>query len=77
MSRNKLENFVNKFNQLRQAGYSAHLDVDTHAGQAWIELRVLLGPGPMKYTDKKPQKQHRIPSYLRRQERRKSCKVGC
>ena len=50
--------------------------MDTHAGQAWIGLRVMLGPGPMKYTKKKPQKQHRSPSYLRRQERRKAARLA-
>ena len=69
MSKSELENFVNKFHQLRQAGYTAHLDVDTHAGQSWVGLRVMLGPAPMKYAQKK---QHRSPSYLRRQERRKA-----
>ena len=73
MSKSELENFVNKFHQLRQAGYTAHLDVDTHAGQSWVGLRVMLGPAPMKYAQKK---QHRSPSYLRRQERRKAARAA-
>ena len=74
MTRSELENFVQKFQQLRQAGYTAHLDVDTHAGQSWVALRVMLGP--IKYTQKKPQQRHRSPSYLRRQERRKAARLA-
>ena len=35
--------FVKKFCQLWNAGCTAHLDVDTHAGNAWVGLRVQLG----------------------------------
>ena len=70
MSRSELENFVNKFQQLRQAGYTAHLDVDTHAGKAWVRLHVMLEP--MKHSQKTPKQRHRSPSYLKRQERRKA-----
>ena len=31
-------------NSLRKAGVTAYLDVDTYAGQAWVGLRVMLGP---------------------------------
>ena len=31
------------FHQLWKAGDTAHLDLDTHAGQAWIGLRTPLG----------------------------------
>ena len=34
---------VNNFKELWKSGRSAHLDLDTHAGQAWIGLRVRLG----------------------------------
>ena len=48
MSSAELENFVFK-NQLRRAGMTAHLDMDTHAGQAWLGLRVMLGSVPVTY----------------------------
>ena len=75
MSRSELENFVQKFHQLRQAGFTAHLDVDTHAGQAWVGLHVMLGPGPIKHSQTKSPR-HRSPSYLKRQERRKAARLA-
>ena len=44
----ELETFVRKFHQLWNYGLTAHLDLDTHAGNAWVGLRVQLGqvPGP-------------------------------
>ena len=44
----ELQNFVNKFHQLRQAGFTAHLDVDAHAGQAWVRLHLMLESGPIQ-----------------------------
>ena len=71
----ELGNFLKMFHQLRKAGRTAHLDIDTHAGQAWVGLRVMLG------SDKNQQQfqssstsRHRSPSYYRRQERRKAAK---
>ena len=45
----ELDTFVKKFNQLWKDGVTAHLDLDTHAGDAWVGLRVRLGhvPGPL------------------------------
>ena len=45
----KLDTFVKKFHQLWSDGVTAHLDLDTHAGDAWVGLRVRLGqvPGPL------------------------------
>ena len=60
MKMSELQNFVNKFHQLRQAGFTAHLDRDAHAGQAWVCLHLM------------PEPKHRSPSYLKRQERRKA-----
>ena len=47
----ELDTFVHKFHQLWNAGYNAHLDLDTHAGLAWVGLRVQLGhvPGPLHH----------------------------
>ena len=39
----ELDNFVRKFHQLWNDGLTAHLDLDTHAGTAWVGLRVQLG----------------------------------
>ena len=50
MAATELNAFICKFHQLWQAGLTAHLDVDTHAGNAWVGLRVQLGhhvPGPI------------------------------
>ena len=45
----ELDTFVKKFHQLWNDGITAHLDLDTHAGDAWVGLRVRLGqvPGPL------------------------------
>ena len=47
----ELDTFVKKFHQLWNDGVTAHLDLDTHAGDAWVGLRVRLGqvPGPLHY----------------------------
>ena len=39
----KLHSFINIFHQLWKAGETAHLDLNTHAGQAWIGPRTRLG----------------------------------
>ena len=39
----KLHSFINIFHQLWKAGDTAHIDLNTHAGQAWIGIRTPLG----------------------------------
>ena len=39
----KLHSFINTFHLLWKAGETAHLNLDTHAGQAWIGIRTPLG----------------------------------
>ena len=39
----ELNNFIVKFKQLWRSGQDAHLDMDCHAGQAWVGIRVQLG----------------------------------
>ena len=39
----ELDSFLKKFHQLWIAGHSAHLDLESHAGRAWVGLRVQLG----------------------------------
>ena len=67
MSELELTNFVRKFLQLKKAGATAHLDVDTRAGEAWVRLSVQL--------QKPTRKPRRSPSYYRRQEKRKAAAV--
>ena len=43
MDMTQLQSFIFKFHQLWAAGETAHLDLDTHAGKAWVGLRVKLG----------------------------------
>ena len=45
----ELDTFVRKFHQLWNDGFTAHLDLDTQAGNAWVGLRLNLGqvPGPV------------------------------
>ena len=46
----ELESFFTKFRSLLNSGYDAHLEVNSHAGQAWVSLRVRQGhaPGPVQ-----------------------------
>eukprot|EP00092_Neocalanus_flemingeri_P078449 GFUD01097580.1.p1 GENE.GFUD01097580.1~~GFUD01097580.1.p1 ORF type:complete len:227 (-),score=45.55 GFUD01097580.1:81-761(-) len=39
----KLDSFVQKFQQLWNAGFIAHLDLESCAGNAWVGLRLQLG----------------------------------
>jgi hypothetical protein len=72
----ELDTFVKKFQQLWNDGLTAHLDLDTQAGNAWVGLRVQLGhaPGPPHHHQVHPfQKVHRnveSPSRQRRRARR-------
>ena len=70
MSNAELQNFLNKFQQLRQDSFTAHLDVDAHAGQAWVRLHLMLESGPIQ------RPKHRSPSYLKRQDRRKAARLA-
>ena len=77
MQVNELDSFVQKFNQLWKAGFTAHLDLDTHAGNAWVGLRVQLGPvpvGPVPHPYYPPPSRHRGPSYHRRLEKRRAAR---
>ena len=42
----EIDNFVKKFKNLWTSGYDAHLDINSHAGKAWIGLRLRLGEYP-------------------------------
>ena len=80
MSTTELDTFVQKFHQLWNAGLNAHLDLDCHAGVAWVGLRLQLGhpPGP-KHHQVFPSSGHRkvfSPSYQRRRERRSAARAS-
>ena len=81
MSITEIDNFVKKFYQLWNAGHTAHLDVDTHAGNAWVGLRVQLGhaPGPLHHHPHPPffqaQKKTVSPSRQRRRARRAAARM--
>merc|ERR1712126_294067 len=74
----ELSSFLTKFHQLRRAGVTTHLDVDTCAGRAWVGLRVMLGPvqHPHNHPQNVPNVKRRSPSYYRRQERRKAARAA-
>ena len=75
MSRSELDNFVFKFHQLRSRGFTAHLDLDTHARKAWEGLRVMLGNVQQQH-QVNSKSRNRSQSYFRRQERRKAARAA-
>ena len=58
-------NFVAKFCQLWQAGITANLHVETHAGMAWCQVREQLGRAPAP-AHRRPQAQRQQPGPRRR-----------
>ena len=76
MNKKELQSFIFKFHQLWEAGLTAHLDLDTHAGQAWVGLRVQLGQAHGGPVHQRQPSSHRSPAYHRRQERRKAAKAA-
>ena len=74
----ELDSFVQKFHQLWKAGVTAHLDLDAHAGTAWVGLRFQLVqvPGPVHHQDHQPHPQRRGPAYQRHQEKRKAVRAA-
>ena len=65
----EINSFVIKFQQLWKAGFDAHLDLETHAGNAWVGLRLNLRQLP-SYSEGRYQQNRQSPSRLRRRERR-------
>ena len=78
MAVNEIESFIKKFYQLWSAGVSAHLDLDTHAGEAWVGLRVKLGHAPPGHhhhlLHPQPFQKHVSPSRQRRRARREAAR---
>ena len=75
MCQREIESFLQKFYQLQRAGQTAHLDLDTHAGQAWVGLRVQLGHGPGQYMHPHLKKAEG-PSRQRRRKKRAAARVA-
>ena len=75
MCQREIESFLQKFYQLQRAGQTAHLDLDTHAGQAWVGLRVQLGHGPGQYLHPHLKKAEG-PSRQRRRKKRAAARVA-
>ena len=71
----ELDSFIRKFHQLWRAGFTAHLDIDAHAGQAWVGIRAQLGPAPgpahQEVHHHHFRSPRRGPAYQRRQGRRR------
>ena len=79
----ELDTFVKKFHQLWNDGFTAHLDLDTQAGNAWVGLRVQLGqvPGPPHHhplprSHGQTHQVYRGPAYQRRQEKRQAARAA-
>ena len=75
----ELDSFVRKFHQLWNDGFTAHLDLDTQTGNAWVGIRVNLGhvPGPIhEHVAPFPKNRHVPPSRLRRRARREAARMN-
>ena len=73
MNCSELDSFIQKFKHLWHSGVNAHLDVNTHAGHAWVHLHVQLGQAPGPLHPQAYQPHHRkkdSPSRQRRRARR-------
>ena len=70
MATQEIYSFVQKFQQLRSFGYSAHLDIDTHAGNAWVGLCLKLDHVPHTSHQHAYHQKTFSASRIRRRERR-------
>ena len=76
MAHIEIDRFVSKFKHLWSLGLDATIKVETHAGQAWVNLQVGLGcpPLPQQYhlpqQHGRPRHHHVGPTQHRRRERR-------
>ena len=81
MNSSELDTFIVKFRHLWKAGLDAHLDIESHAGQAWVGLHVRLGhePGPAQqhppFTPHVDKKTRDGPSRQRRRARRAAARA--
>ena len=74
----ELDSFITKFKGLWNSGLDAHLELNTHAGQAWVNLRVRLGhaPGPMQPHFPHEKKSRNGPARQRRRTKRAAEKAA-
>ena len=73
----EINSCIVKFKQLWKSGLSAHLDLDTSAGKAWVGLRLQLGDSPHPQHHQEDHHQHQqksrdSPTKERRRNRRAS-----
>ena len=76
MATREIFSFVQKFQELRCAGYSAHLDIDAHAGKAWVGLRLQLDHVPWHPHQHAYHKKPFSASRNRRRERRAAAQAA-
>ena len=77
MSNIELKSFLTKFHQLKNAGFTAHLDLHAHNGHCWVGLRAQLGQAGQQPPHQRHQQKPRLrqsPAYARRQERRQAAR---
>ena len=74
MDVSELDKFILQFKHLWRSGHNAHLNLECHAGQAWVGIRVRLGQEPGLQTQKKTCKNS--PSRQRRRARRAAAKCA-
>ena len=65
---------MEKFKSLWQAGHTANLFLETQAGQAWVTLKVALGPHPAEQAPPQNYPRQLSPSQWRRLQRRKAAR---
>ena len=70
MEATEIDTFIRKFYQLWNNGYTAHLDIDTYAGKAWVGLRLHLDHAPGHHHQPAHNQRHFSASRQRRRERR-------
>ena len=68
----ELDSFLSKFKQLCSSGLDAHLEAGSHAGQAWVSLRVGLGQLPKSHECHRQRKNG--PARQKRRERREAAR---
>lgn len=61
----EFDTFIQQFKQLWKSCHSAHLDIDSYDGQAWVGLRVRLVQAPGPFHQGPPQHKEDIPSRTR------------
>ena len=70
MHAEEVDSLILKFRQLWKTGFDAHLDLHTHAGQAWVSLHVRLGHSQEHRHQRDYYKARNSPSRRRRREKR-------